>query len=89
MLLDKLLPVSNMASSRSEENVYLKHFQHHKVSQCWSALQYCLDTFVWIAWLMLLPMFVCYVVVLADVIVIDIFVADVMPTVLNLLNMSD
>ena len=29
LLGDKLSPVSNMASSRSEENVNLKHFQHH------------------------------------------------------------
>ena len=29
LLGDQLLPVSNMASSRSEENVDLKHFQHH------------------------------------------------------------
>ena len=29
-----------MASSRSEENVNLKHFQHLKVSQCWSVLQF-------------------------------------------------
>ena len=26
LIVDKLLPVSNMASSRSEENVKLKHF---------------------------------------------------------------
>ena len=31
---DKLLPVSNMASSRSEENVNPNHFQHQMVSQC-------------------------------------------------------
>ena len=30
-MIDKLLPVSNMAPSRSEENVNLKHFQHMKV----------------------------------------------------------
>ena len=29
-----------MASSRSEENVNLKHFQHILVSQCWWALQF-------------------------------------------------
>ena len=29
-----------MASSRSEENVNLKHFKHLKVSQCWSVLQF-------------------------------------------------
>ena len=40
LLGDKLSPVSNMASSRSEENVYLKLFQHHYVSQCWSVLQF-------------------------------------------------
>ena len=28
MTVDKLSPVSNMASSRSEENVNLKYFQH-------------------------------------------------------------
>ena len=35
-----------MVSSRSEENVNLKHFQHLVVSQCWCALQFFLDTFV-------------------------------------------
>ena len=39
-MIDKLLPVSNIASSRSEENVNLKHFQHLKVSQCRSVLQF-------------------------------------------------
>ena len=38
---DKLLPVSNMASSRSEENVNPSHFQHQMVSQCWIVLQFC------------------------------------------------
>ena len=31
-MIDKLLPVCNVASSRSKENVNLKHFQHLKVS---------------------------------------------------------
>ena len=60
-----------MASSRSEENVNLKHFQHSKVSQYWSVLQFILDTFcldcladvianvcfshILIVWQMLLP----------------------------------
>ena len=44
-MTDKLSPVSNMASSRSEENVNLKHFQHLKVSQCWSVLQFCFGHF--------------------------------------------
>ena len=39
-MIDKLLPVSNMASSRSEENVNLKHPQHLKVSQFQSVLQF-------------------------------------------------
>ena len=30
----------NMASSRSEENVNLKYFQHLVVSQCWCVLQF-------------------------------------------------
>ena len=57
-MVDKLLPVSNMASSRSEVNVSLKHFQHLEVSQCWCVLQFFMDTFVWSVWQMLLPMFV-------------------------------
>ena len=40
LVVDKLLPVSNMASSRSEENVNLKHFQHLVVSQCWCVLHF-------------------------------------------------
>ena len=44
-MVDKLSPVSNMASSRSEEIVNLKHFHHLKVSQCWSALQFCFGHF--------------------------------------------
>ena len=44
-MIEKLLPVSNMASSRSEENVNLKHFQHLKVSQCWCVLQFCFGHF--------------------------------------------
>ena len=40
LVIDKLLPVSNMASSRSEENVSLKHFQYLKVSQCWNVLHF-------------------------------------------------
>ena len=35
LIVDKLLPVSNMVSSRSEENINLRHFQHMMVSQCW------------------------------------------------------
>ena len=70
MVVDKLLPVSNMASSRSEENVNFRHFQHVMVSQCWWALQF-LDSFcfcfcygrcfshwfmvMWCYWQMLLP----------------------------------
>ena len=46
LLRDKLLPVSNMASSRSEENVYLNYFQHQMVSQCWMSLQFYRDLFV-------------------------------------------
>ena len=34
-----------MASSRSEENVSLKHFQHLKLSQCWCVLQFCFGHF--------------------------------------------
>ena len=45
MIVDKLSPVSNMASSRSEENVSLKHIQHLKVSQCWCVLQFCFGHF--------------------------------------------
>ena len=44
-IVDKLLPVSNMASSRSEENVSLKYFQHLEVSQCWCVLQFCFGHF--------------------------------------------
>ena len=33
LIVDKLLPLSNMASSMSEENINLKHFQHKMVSQ--------------------------------------------------------
>ena len=58
-----------MASSRSEENVNLRHFQHIMVSQCWWALQfYGLIVFfdygrcyshwfiaIWCYWQMLLP----------------------------------
>ena len=35
-----------MASSRSEENVYLNPFQHQMVSQCWMSLQFYRDLFV-------------------------------------------
>ena len=56
MLRDKLLPVSNMASSRSEENVYPNHFQHQMVSQCWISLQFYWD--------------LCFCILLADVIAI-------------------
>ena len=34
-----------MASSRSEESVNLKHFQHLMVSQCWCVLQFCFGHF--------------------------------------------
>ena len=34
-----------MASSRSEENVSLKHFQHMEMSQCWCAMQFCFGHF--------------------------------------------
>ena len=74
LLVDKLLPVSNMASYRSEENVNLNHFQHQLVSQCWSVLQFCWDIFVLfcladviandclaIIWQMLLPLIVIVV----------------------------
>ena len=44
-MIDKLSPVSNMASSRSEENANLKHFQHLVVSQCWCVLQFCFGHF--------------------------------------------
>ena len=40
LIVDKFLPVSNMASSRSEENVSPQHFQHLVVSQCWHVLQF-------------------------------------------------
>ena len=65
LIVDKLLPVSNMASSRSEENVSLKHFQHLEVSQCWCVLQFCFGHFC----------LEC----LADVIAIHHFVVDVIP----------
>ena len=39
-MIDNLSPVSNMASSRSEENVNLKHLQHLRVSQCRGVLQF-------------------------------------------------
>ena len=73
-MIDKLLPVSNMASSMSEENVNLKHFQHLKVSQCWSVLQFyfghfCLECLADVIANVCLAIF-CY---LADVIVIYIF----------------
>ena len=38
LLLDKLLPDSVMASSRSEENVVLNNFQHKRCIQCWYTL---------------------------------------------------
>ena len=44
-MIDKLSPVSNMASSRSEQNVNLQQYQHLKVSQCWSVLQFCFGHF--------------------------------------------
>ena len=34
-----------MASSRSEENVSLMHFQHLEVSHCWCVLQFCFGHF--------------------------------------------
>ena len=82
-MIDKLSPVFNMASSRSEENVNLKHFQQLKVSQCWSVLQFyfghfCLECLadvianislaIFVVWQMLLPF--------------TILVADVIPLVL-------
>ena len=48
------MPVSNMASSRSKENVNLRHFQHLMMSQCWCVLHFFLGHF--------------YLVYLADVI---------------------
>ena len=52
LIVDKLWPVSNMASSRSEENVSLKHFQHLEVSQCWCVLQFSFGHFVLSVWQM-------------------------------------
>ena len=37
-----------MVSSRSEENVNLKHFQHLVVSQCWCVLQFFLGLFLFV-----------------------------------------
>ena len=74
LVIDKLLPVSNMASSRSEENVSLKHFQHLKVSQYWSVLQFyfghfCLGCLADVIANLVLAIFCC----LADVIAICCF----------------
>ena len=79
-MVDKLSPVSNMASSRSEENVSLKHFQCLKVSQCWCVLQFCfghfcLECLVDVIAYLCLAIFCC----LADVIAMAIFVVDVKP----------
>ena len=76
MAVDKLLPVSNMASSRSEENVNLKHFQHILVSQCWWVLWfYGLMVFCFWLWQMLWPFILAFLMFLADVIAICHFVA--------------
>ena len=79
-MIDKLWPVSNMASSRSEENISLKHFQHMKVSQCWCALQFCFGHF-YLECLADIIANVCLAIIfcLADVIVIYHFVVDVVP----------
>ena len=82
-MIDKLLPVSNMASSRSEENVNLKHPQHLKVSQFQSVLQFYFGHFC-------LPMFGrCYCQCLFSHILwfgrllpFTIFVMDVIPLIL-------
>ena len=71
-MIDKLSSVSNMPSSRSEENVYLKHFQHLKMSQCWSVLQFyfghfCLECLADVITNVCLAIFCC----LADVIAIQ------------------
>ena len=86
-MVDKLSPVSNMASSRSEENVSLKHFQHLEVSQCWCVLQFCFGHFC-LECLADVIANVCLAIIccLADVIANTIFVADVIPPgqILNL-----
>ena len=69
-----------MASSRSEENVSLKHFQHLEVSQCWCVLQFCFGHFC-LECLADVIANVCLAIIccLADVIAIYHFVVDVIP----------
>ena len=80
LVVDKLSPVSNMASSRSEENGNLKHFQHLVVSQCWCVLQFfsglfCFGVFSRCYSLCFWPMLLC----LAEVIAMCHIVVDVGP----------
>ena len=69
-----------MASSRSEENVSLKHFQHMKMSQCLCDLQFCLGCF-YLECLADVIANVCLAIIcyLADVIAIYHFLVDVVP----------
>ena len=70
-----------MASSRSEENVSLMHFQHLMVSQCWCVLQFYFGHFS-LECLADVIANVCLAIncfFLADVMVICHFVVDVIP----------
>ena len=69
-----------MASSRSEENANLKHFQHLVVSQCWCVLQFFLDTFVLVYLAgVIVSVFWPILLYLADVIAMCHIVVDVVP----------
>ena len=67
MIVDKLSPVSNMASSRSKENVNPRHFQHMMVSQCWWPLQF----------FGLIVFYFIFILVMVDVLAIDLWQCDV------------